>query len=201
MDAHGVLQSKAGNATWLNEFSPVIEGPKKHIAAVLLWMLPTWDLCCVIVGVCAMYLAGKLESHPNLINIYMAHWAQKLSSDISVLLHLKHTCAFSFGIMDFYIIKNSPRLLIKYLLHYQVRCRNDSSQNFWAQSAKLCGPRSNIDLSKFVWDTFDYCCTNYSMILLPSHTSGSEIVYTLHIKAEQGGVGPRLCGNCVCYIE
>jgi len=28
VDVHDVLQTKAGNATWLNEFSAVIEGPK-----------------------------------------------------------------------------------------------------------------------------------------------------------------------------
>ena len=29
------------------------------------------------------------------------------------------------------------------------------------QIAKLCGPRSNIDLTHYVWSAFDYYCKNY----------------------------------------
>ena len=61
----------------------------------------TLDLCCVIPGEYAMYLAGKLEAHPNLITIYIAHCPQTLSSNIYVLPQLKHTTAFSFGTIDF----------------------------------------------------------------------------------------------------
>jgi len=39
------------------------------------------------------------------------------------------------------------------------------------------------------------------MIVWPSHTSGSKIVYTLHVKAEKSGEGPRLRGNSVCNRE
>lgn len=201
VDAHDLLQTKAGNATWLNEFSPVIEGPKKHIAEVLLWMLHTLDLCCVIAGEYAMYLAGKLEAHPNLITIYIAHCPQKLSSDISVLLQLKHTTAFSFGTLDF--IYNQEFSAPGKNIYYTVRCGLETSalRIVCVESAKVCGPRSNIDLTEFVWSTFDYYCTNYAMTVLPSHTSGSKIVYTRHIKAEKGGEGSRLCGNCVCNID
>jgi len=41
VDAHDALQASAGNATRLNEFFPVVEGPKKRIAKVLLWMSST----------------------------------------------------------------------------------------------------------------------------------------------------------------
>jgi len=34
-DAHDKLQTVAGNATWLNEFTPDIEGSDKRIADVL----------------------------------------------------------------------------------------------------------------------------------------------------------------------
>jgi len=66
------------------------------------------------------------------------------------------------------------------------------------QIAKLCGLRSNIDFTHYVWSTFDYHCTNYAMIVLPSHTSVSKIVHTRHIKAELGGENSRLCGNFEC---
>ena len=40
-DAHDALQASAFNATWHNEFFPVVDGPKKRIADVLLWMFST----------------------------------------------------------------------------------------------------------------------------------------------------------------
>jgi len=38
VDAHDALQAAAGNATWLNEFLPVLEGPMKHTAEAILWL-------------------------------------------------------------------------------------------------------------------------------------------------------------------
>ena len=73
LGVHDFLQTKDGNATWLNEIFPIIDGPKKHIAEVSLWMLHTLDLCWVIAGEYDMYLAGKLKSHPNLTYIYIAY--------------------------------------------------------------------------------------------------------------------------------
>jgi hypothetical protein len=49
-DAHDNLQSRAGNATWINEFQPVVEGPKRQIAEVLLWLFHQLSVCCTIVG-------------------------------------------------------------------------------------------------------------------------------------------------------
>ena len=40
VDVHDALHAAAGNATWLNE------GPKKHIAEVLLWLFYNLGLCC-----------------------------------------------------------------------------------------------------------------------------------------------------------
>jgi len=111
MEAHDNVQTKAGNATWPNEFFPVVKGPKRHIAEVLLCMIHTLGLCCVIAGEYAMYIGGKLESHPDLITMYIAYYPQKWSSDISVLLQLQHTPAFSFDSLDFCICKNTPQLV------------------------------------------------------------------------------------------
>ena len=38
-NVHDAVQATAGYATWLNEFLPVVKGPKKRIAEVLLWLL------------------------------------------------------------------------------------------------------------------------------------------------------------------
>ena len=38
VDGNDILQALGGNATWFNQFSPVIEGPLKHIAEALLWL-------------------------------------------------------------------------------------------------------------------------------------------------------------------
>jgi len=59
--SHDALQSRASNATWVNEFIPVIEGSTKRFADVLLW-LGLSGLCCAIVGEFAKYIRGKLAS-------------------------------------------------------------------------------------------------------------------------------------------
>ena len=45
-DAHATLQTVAGNATWLNEFTPGIEGFDKRIADVPLRLFHSSGLCC-----------------------------------------------------------------------------------------------------------------------------------------------------------
>jgi len=39
-----------------------------------------------------------------------------------------------------------------------------------------CGPRANIDLTYNLWTTFDYFCTNYAIVILPSTTLGDKIL-------------------------
>ena len=102
VDAHDALQITVGNATWLNQFSPV-EGRQKLIAEALLWLFYKLGLCCTIVGDFAMYIGGKLTAHPDLINVYIAYHPQKLCPEISALLQLSPTPAFSFDKLDFCI--------------------------------------------------------------------------------------------------
>ena len=53
-----------------------------------------------------MYIAHKLASHSDLITIYIAYHPQKWSSDISVLLKMQHTPAFSLGSLHFLFVPN-----------------------------------------------------------------------------------------------
>jgi len=85
-DARDALQATAGNATWFNEFLHVVEGPKKRIGEVLLWLFYNLRLCCTIFGEFAMYIGGKLASYPDLITMYIAYHTQKLCPEISALL-------------------------------------------------------------------------------------------------------------------
>ena len=48
-EAHVNIQTEAGNITWLNEFSPSVEGSKERIAEALLWsfhILGLWLHSC-----------------------------------------------------------------------------------------------------------------------------------------------------------
>ena len=72
-EIHDSVQATAGNATWVSEFLPVVEVPKKNIAEALLWLFYKLGLSCTIVGEFAMYIGGKLASHPDLIAIYTAY--------------------------------------------------------------------------------------------------------------------------------
>ena len=97
IDVLDKLQHVAGNATWFNEFTPGIEGSDKRIAEVLLRLFHSFALCCTIAGEFAMYIAGKLVSRPDSITLYVAYHNQILYSDISSLLQLLRTLAFSLG--------------------------------------------------------------------------------------------------------
>jgi hypothetical protein len=101
VDGRDVLQVLGGNATWFNQFSPVIEGPQKRIVEALLWLFYNLGLCCVIVGDFTMYIGGILTDHPGIISVYIAYHPQKLCPEISSLLQISSTPEFSFDILDF----------------------------------------------------------------------------------------------------
>jgi len=68
-------------------------------------------------------------------------------------------------------------------------------------SVIACGPRSNIDLTYYLWTTFDYYCSNYAIVVLPSQILGDKIVYVRHFLAAIGGGTTRRCGSCVCMLD
>jgi hypothetical protein len=109
VDAHDALQVAACNATWLNEFFPVVEGNKKRFAEVLLWLFYNLGLCCTIVGEYAMYIGRKLASHSDLITIYIAYHPQKLCPETSALLQISPIPAFSFDKLDFLFMPTYTR--------------------------------------------------------------------------------------------
>jgi hypothetical protein len=82
IDTHGAVQSVAGNATWFDEFIPVVEGCTKRFTEILLWLCHILGLCCAVVDEFAMYVGGKLVSPPYLLTIYMVYPTQKLSLEI-----------------------------------------------------------------------------------------------------------------------
>jgi len=92
-----------------------------------------------------------------------------------------------------------PGKIIHYVIRYGVEVR--ALKIVCIQSTQPYGPRSNMDLTCYIWSTFDYCCANYAVIVLPSHTSGDKIVYVRSYQAEIGGETSRLCGQCVCITR
>jgi hypothetical protein len=76
-DAHDSVQTLAGNATWVSNFSPFVKGPEEIVAEVLLWLFYWLELCCAIVGAFAMYIGSKRTRLLNLITIYTAYHSQK----------------------------------------------------------------------------------------------------------------------------
>ena len=71
----------------------------------------------------------------------------------------------------------------------------------YVNSVIPCGPRCNIDLTYNVWTTFDYYCSNYGIVVLPSQTLGDKIINVRHFLAEIGGETTPRCGRCVCMTN
>jgi len=199
-DTHDIIQRQAGNATWVNEFNPVVGGSDKRIAEVVLWLCYNIGLCSAIVGDFAMYLGGKLASPPDFLTIYVTCPKQKLSHEISILLQKQNTPAFSFGNVDFLFMEKFSRPGSN--IFYIARCGDITRaiRFFYVESLEPCGPRSNIDFVHFLWTTMAYYCTNYALVVLPSMTAGNKLIYMRHYKAEIQGDESRACSECVLHI-
>ena len=196
-DAHDTVQGLACNATWLNEYVPVGEN---RIAEVMLWLCHSMGLCYTIVGEYAMYRAGKLASRPDSLTLYIAS-PQTWSSEIAVLLQDQPSPTYALGGVGFelYPLWTVPGRAVRYI----IRHGGEEIILFISiiSSESACGPRSNIDLTYHVWTLFDFYCTNYAIVVLPSQTSGDKIVYVRHFLAGIGSETTRRCGRCVCMID
>ena len=197
-DTHDAMQAKAGSATWLTEYLPVIEGPERKIVEVLLWMFTAMGLCCTIAGDYAMYIGGKLASHPDVITMYVAYDRQSCSPDVSAVLQFEKTSTFSLGglVFENWSTLILPGKTISYVIRYGQEIAN--LKIFCVENIIPCGPRSNIDFVQYVWSHFYYYCGNYAVCVLPLQNSNNKIVYVRHYRAEIGGEESRLCGSCVC---
>ena len=183
-DAHDIVQSIAGNATWLSEFVPIVQSPRRNIAEALLRLFHQLGLCCAIVGKFAMYVGGLLTSCPELITMYMAYHPEMLSPELSILLQIQTTPAFSLDELDFLFVPSFS--ILGKCICYTVRCgvEHVALKIECVDSLQPCGPRSNLDLTCFAWTTFSYYCANYAMVVLPLQTSGDRILYFRHYRAE-----------------
>jgi len=200
--AHDEIQAAAVNTTWLNEFSPRIEGSEKRIAGAWPRVFHTLALCCAIAGEFAVYLAGKLVSRPDSITIYIACHPQKWSSDISVLLQIQRTRIFSLDSLLFFLFIpecSIPAKILNYVIKYGKELT--ALRIVCIESVKSCGPRPNMHLTHKIWPTFEYYCANYAMIVLQTRASNNKIVYVRHYQAEIDGDTSRLCGQCVCITK
>jgi len=167
-DAHDTIQGLAGNATWLNEYVPVEED---RIAEVVLWLCHSVGLCCTIVGPYAMYRAGKLASRPNSITLYIAS-PQTRSPNFTCCC--KNRPQTLLGGVGFQL--DPLRTVPGRSANYTIRHGGEEIILFISiiSSEPPCGPRSNIDLTNRVWTLFEYYCTNYAIVVLPSPTSGDK---------------------------
>jgi len=88
------------------------------------------------------------------------------------------------------------------LMHYIIRYGGDEIilSLAFVNSVTPCCPRSNMDLTYYIWTTFEYYCANYAIVVLPSLTLGDKFVYVRHYLAEIGGETTRRCGRCLCMI-
>jgi len=196
-DRHETIQDLLGNDTWFNQYEPRGED---CIAEDVLWLCHTIGLCCTVVGEYAMYRAGKLASRPKSMALYIAR-PETWSPEFNLLMKETGTPRFKLGGVEFVSVPSwaMPGRSVSY------RIRHDGDEIIlkisYVNCDIPCGPRANLDLTYNLWTTFDFYCTNYAIVVLPSTTFGDKIVYVRHFKAEVGGVATRQCGQCVCTLN
>ena len=199
-DTHDSTQCRAGKATWVRVFKPVVKDGSKLMAEGLLWSCYNLGLCCAIVGDFAVYIVGKLASPPNLLSIYVAYPPQKLSTETAILVQKQRTSAFSYGSVDLLFMEkySIPGSNIFYTARYGGKTA--PVRFFCVDCLETCGPRSSLDFVNCLWTTFAYYCTNFAMVVLPSQTSGNKLIYMRHYKAEIEGDESRVCSECLWRI-
>jgi len=147
-----------------------------------------------------MYRAGKLASLPKSMALYIAR-PQTWSSEFDFLMQEKETPQFVLGGVEF--VSLTSWAMAGRSVSYRIR--HDGDEIILKISYLNCdipsGPGANFDLTHNLWNKFDYYCTNYAIVVLPSTTLGDKIVYVRHIQAEVGGVTTRQCGHCVCKLN
>jgi len=147
-----------------------------------------------------MYRAGKLASRPKSLALYIAR-TQTWSPEFDMLMQETETPQLVLGGVEIVSVTSwaMPGRSVSY------RIRHDGDEIIlkitYVNCDIPCGPRANLDLTYNVWTTFDYYCTNYAIVVLPSTTLGDKIVYVRHIDAEIGGATTRQCGQCVCMLN
>jgi hypothetical protein len=102
------------------------------------------------------------------VTIYIAYYPERLPPEISVLLQIQPTPAFSFESLDFLYMDaySQPGNNVYYTVKRGVETA--ALKIVCVNSSVPCGPRSKLDFTHFVWSTFAYYCTNYAMVVLPS---------------------------------
>jgi len=196
-DSHDTILGIALNGMCFNEYVPSGEN---RIAEVMLWLCHSIGPCCKIVGGYPVYRAGKLATLNDSLALYIAS-PQIWSSDLAVLLQAKSSPSFPMGGVDFQYVPewSMPGKLVLYILRYGGH--EIIFRIAFVDSVTPCGPRSNMDLTYYIWTTFEYYCDNYAILVLPSQTLGDKIVYVRHYQAEIGSETTRRCGRCVCMSD
>ena len=121
----------------------------RDITEVLLWLFHKLRLCCEIAGEFPMYVGDKLAHQTNLITIYVTYHPQKLFHEISILLQIKHSPAFSLYSLDFvhaYLLQPGGNTYCT-VGH---GAETTAVRIVRVNSIKLCGPQSNNDSTHFI---------------------------------------------------
>jgi len=169
-DHHDNIQTKARIITWFNEFAPSGESSEEGIADVLLWAFHLMGLFCTFAGEHAMHRGGKLASSPDSIAIYIASHPQKRSSNIAVLLQKKPNPTFSMASLEILCVPewNIPGKMWHYVIRYGVDIM--APRIICIDSVNPCGPRYNKDLPYYISSNYNYYCTSYAIVMVPSNT-------------------------------
>jgi len=115
-----------------------------------------------------MYRAGKLASRPKSLSLYISRPLTR-SPEFDLLMQENENPRFVLGGVEFVSVSWAmPDKSVSY------RIRHDGDENnlkiAYVNCDIPCGPRAKLDLTYNLWTTFDYYCTNYAIVVLPSTT-------------------------------
>jgi len=132
-------------------------------------------ICCTVVGEYAMYRAGKLASRPKSMALYILR-PQTWYPEFDMIMQETGNPQFVLGGVEF--VRVTSWAMPGRSVPYRIRHGGDEIilKISYMNCDLPCGPRANIDLTYNLWTTFDYFCTNYAIVILPSTTLGDKIL-------------------------
>jgi len=132
------------------------------------------------------------------MSVYVVFTLQKntCQSD-TILWRVWWNWSWTLSVGAFFIELHPVRTLCEYLM-YTV-CHVDVSvllRIYCVDTSNACCPRSNVNFTHFIWNSFAFYFTGYAIAVVPCSTS-DKVMFLCHYSARINSRNSRRCGVCI----
>ena len=198
IDIPNLVQAKSSNTTWTPEFLPVKQ-PDWCFMESLLWVFHISGMCCAIVGGFVTHMVGKF-AHSLDINVCRFHSSEKHVFD-TILCRVQWNWSWTFSAGAFHIELHPVCTLCKYLMY--AISHGDVSvilKIYCFDTSNPCCPRSSLNFTHFVLNSFAFYFMGYALAVVPCCTS-DKVMFLCHYITRSNSHNSHRCGACIEMFE